>query len=62
MSAHTRRGPATFGCVLRIDHAEMLPGIVVIMAVLMRYRIGWNVGLLHIFWQQRFCVQVCAHN
>jgi hypothetical protein len=31
MSAHTRRGPATFGCVLRIDHAEMLPGIVVIM-------------------------------
>ncbi len=49
MSAHTRRGPATFGCILRIDHAEMLPGIVLIMALLMRYRIGWNVGLLLLF-------------
>ena len=34
MSAHTRHGPATFGCILRIDHAEMLPGVVVIVAIL----------------------------
>jgi Lon protease-like protein len=26
MAAHTHQGPAQFGCVLRIDHAEMLPG------------------------------------
>lgn len=26
MAAHTHEGPSQFGCVLRIDHAEMLPG------------------------------------
>lgn len=26
MAAHTHQGPAQFGCVLRINHAEMLPG------------------------------------
>jgi len=33
MSAHTHRGPAQWGCVLRIDKAEMLPGVPVVVVV-----------------------------
>ncbi len=33
MSAHTHHGPARFGCVLRIDHAEMLPGLLVMVVL-----------------------------
>ena len=33
MSAHTHHGPAAFGCVLRIDHAEMLPGLLVMVVL-----------------------------
>ena len=33
MTAHTNSGPAPYGCVMRIDHAEMLPGMVVVVVV-----------------------------